>query len=363
MIHRKIQSKVSRTKVYFRKGSFTSMAPTLRRSLGSILCFGLAAFGSTAAPGFAYQPPTAEALDLSSQSFVMRPGVVVDPARGRLYAMVKDGVAAYDTGSEAAGKAIWQSEGADRPLGLFGPYLVALAEPNGFGTAEIVMLDIHTGDVVSQISAALPEGTGGWVVDRPHQSFQADTTVVTTGVGGELFLTWSFFSRPLRGMPVASGEESQALKRLEGAFRLDPAARTAQPVDAAAAPRSESRRFDLSSEERLVGVEGRQFRSGNDQHVLASEKTDNDPWNVYRWTVLHRGEGKVIGRVDRPVSTARFFVDGETLVHESSPFHRRSASGEFETHGLRLVAVDLTKGREIWSIDLRDTVFRGVLPP
>ena len=363
MIHSKTQSKVSKTKVYFKKGSFTSMAPTVRRSLGSILCFGLAAFGSTAAPGFAYEPPTAEALNLSSQSFVMRPGVVVDPARSLLYAMGADGVAAYDTGSNAAGKALWQSEAAERPIGLFGPYLIALTEPAGFGTAEIVMLDIRSGEVASEISATLPEGTGGWVVDRPHQTFQADTTVITTGVGGELLLSWVFSGRPLRGMPVAAGEESQERQQLGGAFRLDPATGTAQAIDATAAPRSEARRFDLSAEERLSGVEGRQFRSGNDQHVLASEKADNDPWNVYRWTVLNRGEGNVVGQVDRPVSTARFFVDGETLIHESSPFRRKTASGEFETQGLRLVAVDLDNGRELWSLNLRDTVFRGVLPP
>lgn len=333
----------------YKKGKLTSMA---RTSLFLCFCLGLS-LGLAAFPAFAYTPPNSAELETSAESFLMRPGVVIDPARAALYVMTADGVAAYNI----EGDALWQSETAERPVGLFGDQLIALKDSGRIGKAEIVFLNVRNGEVLSTITADLPHGAGGWVTDRPHQSFTA-TTMVT---GGEVLLSWTFSSRPLRGAPVVAGEETHQLQQLDGSLRLDPNTGSAQAIEASA-PKRADRRFDLSAEERLPDVDGRQFRAGDDAHVLASQKTA-DPWNRYRWTILDRANNRVLGSVDRPTSAAAFFVSGTTLIHESAPFRRRLESGDFETHGLRLVAVELGSQKELWSLNIRDVVYRGSMPP
>ena len=307
-----------------------------------------------AVPIFAYTPPAAAELEAAASSFLLRDGVVVDPAREALYVMQDQGVAAFST----LGERLWKSGEAARPVGLYGDQLVALAAPQGIGTVEVVLLNVRDGAKVSAISANLSSDAGGWIVDRPHQRFDARTELI----GGQLVLSWDFTSRPLRGAAVvAAGEPALIETTLSGQLQLDPANGSAvDRIDDR--PRS-AFRLDLAAEERLANFQGRQFRAGDDRHVLASEKRDNsDGWNRYRWTLADRN-GNRLGEVDRPVSVAPFFVSGTTLVHEAGPSLRRLPSGEFEAKGLRLVAVDLQRGGEQWSIEVRDTVYRGVMPP
>ncbi|MEM1176734.1 MAG: hypothetical protein AAGM22_00190 [Acidobacteriota bacterium] len=308
-----------------------------------------------AIPAFAYTPPSQQQLDLSAESFQLRDGVVADPARSAVYVMTRAGVQAIDV---EGGDTLWTTDAAQRPVGLYGDQLVALATPEAAGRLKLALLDVRTGQVVTTISAGLPEGVSATVVDGPGRQFQAGLNVA-----GGAFFQWRSVGRPLVGAPVVAGELPSVQQVQEGVLQLNPAAGEATAVDRAAAPKPPAFRFDLAADEQLAGVQGRQFRAGDDRHVLATEKrSGSDGFNRYRWT-LHDRVGGAIGSVDRPVSTAPFFVSGATLVHEAGPVLRRLDTGDFETKGLRLVAADLRSGVELWSVDLRDTAYRGVLPP
>ncbi|MEM8996838.1 MAG: hypothetical protein AAGF23_18780 [Acidobacteriota bacterium] len=308
-----------------------------------------------AAPAFAYTPPSQQQIDASSESFQLRDGVVADPARSAIYVMTELGVEAIDI---ERGEILWRHDAAARPVGLYGDQLVVLVTPDGPAQLALALLDVGTGEKLAAISGALPEGVLATVEDGPGRSFQGGQNVA-----GGAFFRWVYRSRPLIGAPVVAGEIGAAEQTSEGAFRLDPVNGLALAVEPDDAPTSAPFRFDLAAGDRLTGVEGRQFRDRGDRHVLASRKIDgSDGFNRYRWT-LHDRSAVTLGSVDRPVSTAMFFVAGTTLVHEAGPVLRRLDTGDFEARGPHLVAADLRTGRELWSVDLRDTTYRGVMPP
>lgn len=313
------------------------------------------------------------ALPSIAESFIVRDGVVVEPARGVVYLMESENVTArsLDNGDE-----IWSQPLTAQPLGLNGntQQLVVLAESPRPETVRVLFLNIADGQREAEILGQLPKGIDAFIDQRPGRTFQASSTTVN----GEVFLFWSYSGRPLRGAardltvraPRLDGEEAAAPAPgknetvRQGAFRLNPVALTATPVtdlESIQAPRFVP---DLQPNETLANIPGRQFRSADDRYVLASEKVaDARTWDRYRWTIYERGSNVRLGEVREWRSTAPFFVVGSTLVSESAPFMRRLPSGETEENYLALRAVSLVNGREIWRVELRDTTYRGVFPP
>lgn len=320
----------------------------------------------------AFTPPTAAELAAAADSFLLRPGVVIDPARGVVYLMEPGGVVARDL---ASGDELWASSEAAQPLGLYGGLLIALAEPVRTGAMEVVFLEVGHGDREALIPVALRGGVTAMIDGQPHRRFDV-TSVVS---GGEVFLFWAFTTRELRGAPaaglvaprqgssghLASVAKSTGPSRLEGVLRLELATLRAVPPAPGAAPAPPAPRIpDLQPGESLADVAGRQFRAADGRHVLASDRTaDSRTWERYRWTIFDRTTGARIGELDQPRSTAAFVVTGSTLVYESQPYARRLDSGELEARELALIAVDLANGHELWSASLRDTAYRGPFPP
>ena len=310
-----------------------------------LLCLGGVALGASAA--------------VADHGFVLRQGVVADleanPGAATLYVMTPDGpIVALDAPS---GNEKWAGPHGE-PLGLYGDRLVALAEPTAPRQAEIFFLSTQTGAIEATVRFELPAGTSVLIDDLPHRRF----TATTAFAGDDVYLHWSFVGRPLRGALLeGSGNETV---ELSGVVRLDPASGNAQEVESTNAPSPGPFIPDLSEAERLPQLDGRQFRSADDRIVLASRKVaDARQWERYAWTFTDRDTGERLGDLRSSNSMAPFVVASDTLVYVAQPYARRLPSGEFETQRLRLEAVDLRSGSSLWSADLRDTTFRGVLPP
>lgn len=307
---------------------------------------------------------------LAAETVSLQSGVLVDPERSVVILMEPDGpVSARDLHS---GNPIWVSESAGAPLAVRSGRVLVLAEPSDPNRVGIVALDAGTGVIERAIHFDLPDGVTSTIDERPDRRFSASIV----DVGGEAVLRWSFEGRPLQGARIESPEtpspgagpsgreRGMGSVEIEGAVRVDLTAARAIPIETRLLP--EPARFvpDLGEAERIVGVEGRQFRSADDRFVLASERIgDARTWDRYRWTIIDRETGARRGSLRRPTSTAPFFSDGTTLVHVAPAHARRLPSGEIVAAALRLEAFDLGSGALSWTANVRDTAYRGVLPP
>lgn len=324
----------------------TSVSTVVRRTLACALAF--VASGALAADGY-----------------LLQRGTLVDATDAVLYSMEPEGaiVARHVT----SGNVIWASPIQGEPLGLVGDRLVALAEPTDPRRAEVIFLNAESGTAESTIGFELPVGATVSIDDLPHRRFRA--AIAAAAPATDVYLHWSFSASPLRGALLEEEASAQPRKsssvQLQGVLRLDPMtgsavvveSRHAQQLPAAFVP-------DLRDNERIPQLAGRQFRSVDDRFVLASRRVgDVRTWERYRWTVADRETGQRIGAVLRPTSMASFFVADSTMLQVSQPQLRRLPSGELEAKGLRLEAFDLRSGSRQWTADLRDTAFRGAMPP
>jgi len=114
----------------------------------------------------------------------------------------------------------------------------------------------------------------------------------------------------------------------------------------------------------MAGIEGTQFRAADEVHAQVSTAVSDEQLGTqWRWTVHERASGRSVANVVLPYANAPFLVRGNQLLWQSQPLVIREASGGFTSYATRLVAQDLRSGRELWSADVLDRTYRGVLPP
>jgi hypothetical protein len=186
-------------------------------------------------------------------------------------------------------------------------------------------------------------------------------------LGSDVRLHRSYAARPLRGALLVEDGSAIASEgiQLEGVFdvRIDGSRTLALPrLDITAQPLRASP--DLAPSQRIDGLGDRQFRSADDSHILAPEARSDDTFGtVWRWRLASRSEGLLETTLDQSFALAPFLMLEERLLFQAPPMGYVKASGGWEQHGLRLVMHDLAEGRELWSVELLDREFRGVLPP
>jgi hypothetical protein len=106
-----------------------------------------------------------------------------------------------------------------------------------------------------------------------------------------------------------------------------------------------------------------QILSADGGHVLASERVaDDSVWEKYLWTIYDRSTGEPIGEFRTFRSLAPFFVSDSMVIYETPPAARQ-VQGNLIEEPLKIRAVDLSTGREVWSREVRDTAYRGPFPP
>jgi hypothetical protein len=104
--------------------------------------------------------------------------------------------------------------------------------------------------------------------------------------------------------------------------------------------------------------------SADQTHLLASERAGkggpSDP--EYLWSVFSLETGGRVGEVRSDVSAAPFFVWKDALVFRSQPRGYRR-QGRWVEEPLQIRALPLRGGAPLWERPVRDTAYRGVMPP
>jgi hypothetical protein len=288
------------------------------------------------------------------RTVVVQPGVVVDAARGVAFVMNPEG--GIDAVDIASGNIRWTIRTADKPLGLVGDLLVAQAQPpRPTSTLELVVLDAGKGGArVRSARTELSPQVRVSTQETVHGNFLTGTRVET----GNLLVSWEFIPHNMSGMPVPT-DTAPARSVRRGTLRFNPGtgeftrAATGNNIPAGA------RAYKLAARDRIQKDSSVQFVSPDGAHVLASQQiADDRVWDKYRWTIYQRN-GTHVGEHRTHAAFAPFVVQGSLLLYVTEPFERR---GE-EPQPMKLRAVDLATGREIWARQIRDPKFRGPFPP
>ncbi len=253
----------------------------------------------------------------------------------------------------------WRGPAEGLPLALVDGQLVVLGRPEHSGQLNLLLLDPASGTKLGSLVGELPEGVLASPYAQPNRIFKA----VADSSTGALRVFWSYREWPLRGALLVDDADSDAGRReLNGVVAVDLSASTLQLSTTAGAPVVVA--ADLTGNERVPGVNGTQFRSADGSYAQsASPVNDELLGTAWRWTLHERSSGRAVAQMKLPYSHAPFMVRANQLFWQSPPIALRQASGEYLQQSLRLVCQDLASGRELWSVNLLDPEFRGVLPP
>ena len=322
------------------------------RFRSSILLPFLAWFGATGLQ--AAEPPTLAAIAASHDAYLLRAGVVVDPARSMLYAMrPQGGLEAVDIDR---GTVRWSTSDADVPLLVFGDLLFAWREPSATSPApslEIVALGLDDGARRFSASAALPAGVRNRIDDGLGVRF----AVRAWRAGNTTRFGWTFHRQVIGGMAASTSAPEITSGILELRF-ADEQLRTVAGATMPPAPRP-----DVPAAERLPGLTRAQFVSRDATHVLASEQiADDRTFEKYRWTVVTADGNTALGSIRSHVSQASFGIVNGQILHESRA-HERRVAGDMQRFPLAVRSVDLRQGQVRWTQLIRDTAYRGPFPP
>lgn len=325
-----------------------------------------------ATAGVGVGPRSCAAQENTSPAFELRPGVLVDPQRRVAYVMSPKG--GIDAIGLPRGERIWSTRQGAKPLAMSGDLLVAQAEkPGQPNELEVVTLDTRQGGTrVATAVVGLPNGTRVSIDDTVTSIF----VLGAQSAQQSPLLWWEYSEFPPQGIVPGTTEEARATAQgepetatratprvMNGAIRLDLSAKKMTLLPQAEISAAQPRRVpDARVEERLPAVAGTQFVSADGRHVLASERVaDDSVWDKYKWTIYDRA-GKRLGEVRSHLSRAPFFVLDSELVHETGPYVRRTERGMID-EPLKIRAVDLRSGKELWNRPVRDTAYRGPFPP
>lgn len=283
-------------------------------------------------------------------------GVVIDSASGAAYVMSPQG--GIDALELATGNVMWKSRDAAKPLLLKDGKLLAQARPGKDGQLVVMALDAKGGKTQGRVDIEIPSFIRANVLDGPSRKFRAqafesaDGAVVVTWTAEEGRALQGLVEPENEGTPVQTAAAAAKVPTLSGAVKVDVAAGRAVPVS------------DVEPRSLTAGnvADSRQMASIDGRHILRSERNpEGGLWNRYRWTITNAA-GVKLGSVEAPVSMAEFVVSGNQLFYVAQPSVRKEENKLIE-QPLRLRALDLRTGAELWASAVVDSTFRGPFPP
>ncbi len=291
----------------------------------------------------------------------LAPGIWVDDDAQRVFLSNPAGLPEAREFSD--GRLLWTGEEQAHLLIPVDTQWLALGQAGRHGWGMLLVIDGASGKVQDRIAFDLPEGVSAAVTAEPMRSFD----VRAENLGGSVRLHWSYQARPLRGALLVEDNAAVASEGVELQGVVDVQLGGARMV---ALPRLDvepqplGRSPDLPTEQRIAGLGERQFRSSDDAHVLAPHAREDDTFGtVWQWRFASRSEGAIESSIEQPFALAPFLMREGRLLYQAPPMGYAKSTGEWQEHGQRLVMFDLADGRELWSAELLDRVFRGALPP
>lgn len=278
-------------------------------------------------------------------------GVVVDPEQRLAWIAAPEGrIAAVDL---TDGQIRWNGPALGHPLARLDPGLLVALQPEAPGVWPLAWVDPQTGAVGERFEASLPADVLASLEPLPNQRFEVHVQAVEGGVA----LHWFSQRWPLRGAKL---EDDEGVTLREGVIRVDAARSRAVASDTTPT----RPRIDLDASVRIVGLDAIQLRSADDRHLMQRTPIADAQWGQrWVWQVHTRSNGSKLAEVTLPEAAAPWLVDGTRLLWVARPAVLVDAEGAALEQPARLVAVNLADADEVWSVALRDPVFRGSTPP
>ncbi len=313
-------------------------------------------------------PVTNHVIAQSSTIYSLKEGVLVDPANNMIYFMSPQG--GIEAVNLTGGVVEWLTDKADKPLALVNDSLFGQVEDlTGSNELKIAILDVaNEGRQLADKRIALPENVKISVDEKLGSSFKANAMVQDRS----LYLSWDFKSLPRQGfVEEKTGEEQPdptapaiiSPKAEKGLIRLNLVSDQAETLDPAIRPAEmKPKILELKSNEKKPDIPGRQFYSADNNNIAGIERiAADDQWIKYRWTVFN-ASGNRLGSFNSHFSYMPFYVSGSQVVFITGPYILKKKN-EFIDEPLKLRAVSLETGEELWSKSVRDTEYRGPFPP
>jgi hypothetical protein len=312
----------------------------------------------------------------AQQSFELRSGVVIDPDKHIAYVMTPEN--RIDAIRLSNGQAQWSSSNAAKPIALKDHKLISQLDTRNPGELPLAVLTAESGQLASQIDVPLPRN----VVPSIDTTKQGLFELSAQADHNQVNFVWEYDPqelvsalpevdvRPDRTQSAggAAAGASEGTEIVRGTFRVDIASgdvdvlpRDILPETPGVKPSNQGRAA-VTLEDRIPGLAGLQFVSADGQHILNSEPIpDNNVGQTYLWHIYNRSTGSKIGDLRSPRPVAPFFMDGDTIVFEEE-LSIDISNNEAKESPLRLRAVKLANGTELWSVPIRDTRYFGPLP-
>lgn len=361
----------------------------------ALVAMACASAGPPAGPA---SPPGAGDAD----AFELAPGVLVDPAAAIYLARPAGGVAALDPDS---GRTLWSSGEAARPL-IAGHGLLVAQRESGSGL-PLAILDAADGALRQRLDLPLPEGVRAAVDESLEVRFTASARLI----GDRLRIDWDYLERDVLGVTPPGGRPFA--RHETGAVGLDLADGEARPLAADELPAAVAEALPPPIERRVAAGElrGPLWRTGGllaaarQIHQPGAQRLVLDRWRAdtgeplpevtlqrgrpvavlaaadrrhlmvvsplevvagsaerYLWTIHSLASGEAVTRRRAARSATPFCLLRGLLLHLAPPSGRRVEGGWEETP-LRLLALDVESGAELWQRQVRDPAFRGPAPP
>lgn len=301
-------------------------------------------------------------------SIELRSGVIVDLENGWVYLMQPEN--SIETVNIADGKTLWKSPNAAKPLAFSNGMLVSqIDKPKSGNNLYLAILDVeHDGKQMSTISIALPQQVKVMVDEGISSRF----FVNAVPSGDDSFIFWEYQDLPMRGMltlePTNPNKPPSPVnlvpQQSKGTIKVNLRTSEATEIKPKAIPTSvmAARPMNLTS---LHGViaEPNQRLSIDGRYTLKSKRiADDRTWEKYEWTIVNSESNKEVGKLKNHLSQSNFVVIDSLIIFETGSYIRQTQSGMVDEPSM-VRAVDLKTGKPVWARPVRDTKYRGTLPP
>ncbi|WP_062542021.1 WD40/YVTN/BNR-like repeat-containing protein [Rufibacter tibetensis] len=313
-------------------------------------------------------------------SFELFPGVIIEPNKSRAFIMSPNG--GIEAVKLSTGEKMWYTAAATKPLGVVKKRLISQVEnlkPDN--NLKIVALNPANGHTIVSAQEELPSDVNASVIKSSKGEFVANSYLVNN----DLIVAWQFVepdkSRNIkrgvlertRGKMPAQEEINFTLPKGDtsltniksGAFRLKLSNGETTPIDQPAELNNlNSLKNKASFSSKLIsGSSSPQFISADGLHILVSQPTNNNAVSGrYTLRIYERDSKKQLGEFKSPFPFVNFIVKDNIVIYQTQPYTIRTKEG-LKKEPLKVRALDLKTSKELWSQEVRDTTYRGPMPP
>lgn len=287
-----------------------------------------------------------------AQSQQLHKGVVIDVESQQVYVSNPQG--GLDSIDVNSGNHQWHNADADLPLTLQSNHLIAQSDTENAGAFELLELNTSNGAMSQSRSVTVPTSVKARVADDLNERF--GVSVVSDGLSRQS-IQWSYEKNVAKGMPDLT-PQNPIVSFGEIVFENNSALQDASARDLSERPVSNP----ISIEGRFLdGVNGRQFTSIGKEHVLVSQRKDDQPfWQKYEWDI-HNSVGRHLGQIKHANAYVPFEVINDVLLFVTLPSIRYEGQTKIESP-LLLQAFSLASGQQLWSREVRDLSYKGPYP-